>query len=57
MLVYIKLSPYLLYRTEQVMTAQVYFISGIDTGIGKTYATGYLAKLWNQQGTKPLPKN
>ncbi len=26
------------------MTAQVYFVSGIDTGIGKTYATGYLAK-------------
>ncbi len=36
------------------MTAQVYFISGIDTGIGKTYATGYLAKLWNQQGTKTI---
>ncbi|OTG64822.1 dethiobiotin synthase [Acinetobacter silvestris] len=32
------------------MTASVYFISGIDTGIGKTFATGYLAKLWNQQG-------
>ena len=36
------------------MIAQVYFISGIDTGIGKTYATGYLAKLWNQQGTKTI---
>lgn len=36
------------------MTAQVYFISGIDTGIGKTYATGYLAKLWNQQGIKTI---
>ena len=32
------------------MTGSVYFISGIDTGIGKTYTTGYLAKLWNEQG-------
>lgn len=36
------------------MTAPVYFISGIDTGIGKTYATGYLAKLWNQQGIRTI---
>lgn len=28
------------------MSSQTYFISGIDTGIGKTYATGYLAKLF-----------
>ncbi|MFU9046979.1 dethiobiotin synthase [Acinetobacter tibetensis] len=32
------------------MTADIYFVSGIDTGIGKTYTTGYLAKLWNAQG-------
>lgn len=36
------------------MTGPVYFISGIDTGIGKTYTTGYLAKLWNQQGKKTI---
>lgn len=36
------------------MSAPVYFISGIDTGIGKTYTTGYLAKLWNEQGTKTI---
>ena len=36
------------------MTAPVYFISGIDTGIGKTYTTGYLAKLWNAQGKKTI---
>ena len=36
------------------MTAPVYFISGIDTGIGKTYTTGYLAKLWNAQGQKTI---
>ncbi|WP_343595775.1 dethiobiotin synthase [Acinetobacter sp.] len=36
------------------MTAQVYFISGIDTGIGKTYATGYLAKQQLVQGKKAI---
>lgn len=36
------------------MTGSVYFISGIDTGIGKTYTTGYLAKLWNEQGQKTI---
>ena len=36
------------------MTGSVYFISGIDTGIGKTYATGYLARLWNEQGKKTI---
>ena len=36
------------------MSAPVYFISGIDTGIGKTYTTGYLAKLWNEQGKKTI---
>lgn len=36
------------------MMASVYFISGIDTGIGKTYTTGYLAKLWNAQGQKTI---
>ena len=36
------------------MTGLVYFISGIDTGIGKTYTTGYLAKLWNAQGKKTI---
>lgn len=32
------------------MSAQIYFVSGIDTAIGKTYTTGYLAKLWFEQG-------
>ena len=36
------------------MTGSVYFIRGIDTGIGKTYATGCLAKLWNAQGKKTI---
>ena len=30
--------------------SNVYFVSGIDTGIGKTFTTGYLAKCWNEQG-------
>ncbi|MDG9950199.1 dethiobiotin synthase [Acinetobacter ursingii] len=36
------------------MSDSVYFVSGIDTGIGKTYATGYLAKLWNTQGQSTI---
>ncbi len=32
------------------MTASVYFVSGIDTEIGKTFATGYLAKKWSSEG-------
>ncbi|MEB3767514.1 dethiobiotin synthase [Acinetobacter sp. MD2] len=32
------------------MSGQVYFITGIDTGIGKTYATGYLAQQYLAQG-------
>ena len=32
------------------MSGQIYFVSGIDTGIGKTYTTGYLAQLWFEQG-------
>lgn len=36
------------------MSGQVYFVSGIDTDIGKTYATGFLAKLWAEQGKKVI---
>lgn len=36
------------------MTGSIFFVSGIDTGIGKTFATGYLAKLWNQHGTRTI---
>ncbi len=34
------------------MNHNVYFISGIDTDAGKTYATGYLAALYNSQGIR-----
>jgi dethiobiotin synthetase len=36
------------------MSSQVYFVSGIDTGIGKTYVTGYLAKKWIEKGQKVI---
>jgi len=36
------------------MSGQIYFVSGIDTDIGKTYATGVLAKLWTEQGKKVI---
>ena len=36
------------------MSAAIYFVSGIDTEIGKTYATGYLAKLWTAQGQRVI---
>ncbi|KAA5676391.1 dethiobiotin synthase, partial [Klebsiella pneumoniae] len=38
------------------MSGQIYFVSGIDTEIGKTYATGFLAKLWTEQGKKVITK-
>lgn len=32
----------------------IYFVSGIDTNIGKSYATGFLAKLWNTKGIRTI---
>ena len=32
----------------------VYFVSGIDTDIGKSYATGYLAREWNAAGRRTI---
>lgn len=36
------------------MKSNVYFVSGIDTGIGKSYAAGYLAKMWNGNGVRTI---
>lgn len=36
------------------MKENIYFVSGIDTNIGKSYATGYLAYLWNQKGHRTI---
>ena len=32
------------------MSGKVYFVSGIDTEIGKTVVTGWLARQWLEQG-------
>ncbi len=36
------------------MKAPVYFVSGIDTDAGKSYATGYLARQWNRLGIRTI---
>ena len=36
------------------MTDNVYFVSGIDTDIGKSYATGYIARTWNSEGRRTI---
>lgn len=33
---------------------EIYFVSGIDTDIGKSYATGYIARLWNEHGRRTI---
>lgn len=36
------------------MKQNVYFISGIDTDAGKSYATGFLAHEWNKNGKRTI---
>ena len=36
------------------MENNVYFVSGIDTDAGKSYATGYIARVWNESGTRTV---
>lgn len=36
------------------MKQNVYFISGIDTDAGKSYATGFQAREWNKDGKKTI---
>ncbi len=36
------------------MRDNVYFVSGIDTNIGKSYATGFLAKEWIESGINTI---
>ncbi|MFU1858577.1 dethiobiotin synthase [Sphingobacterium sp. NGMCC 1.201703] len=36
------------------MKNNIYFVSGIDTGIGKSYATGLIAKQWNADGLRTI---
>ena len=32
----------------------IIFVSGIDTGVGKSFATGYIAKEWNAKGIRKI---
>jgi len=32
----------------------IYFVSGIDTEVGKSYVTGYIARIWREQGTRTI---
>lgn len=41
-------------KEEFRMKDNVYFVSGIDTNIGKSYATGYLARTWNAKGIRTI---
>ncbi|MDE6872057.1 MAG: dethiobiotin synthase [Bacteroidales bacterium] len=36
------------------MKENVYFVSGIDTDAGKSYATGWIARQWNAAGVKTI---
>ncbi|WP_455672477.1 dethiobiotin synthase [Phocaeicola sp.] len=36
------------------MKQNVFFVSGIDTNIGKSYATAHLARLWNEKGINTI---
>lgn len=37
-----------------MMKNNVYFVSGIDTDAGKSYCTGYIAKVWNESGIRTV---
>lgn len=36
------------------MKKNVFFVSGIDTNAGKSYATGFLAREWNKNGRRTI---
>ena len=36
------------------MKNNVYFVSGIDTNVGKSYATGFIARTWNSEGRRTI---
>ncbi len=36
------------------MNDNIFFVSGIDTDAGKSYATGYIAREWNRQGRRTI---
>lgn len=36
------------------MNKNIYFVSGIDTNIGKSFTVGYLARIWNEKGIRTI---
>ncbi len=36
------------------MKKKVYFVTGIDTDAGKSYATGFIARSWNEKGIRTI---
>lgn len=36
------------------MSGKIYFVGGIDTDVGKSFATGYLAREWNRSGIRTI---
>jgi dethiobiotin synthetase len=36
------------------MSGKIYFVSGIDTDAGKSFATGFLAREWNRSGVRTI---
>ncbi|MCM1178096.1 MAG: dethiobiotin synthase [Bacteroidales bacterium] len=36
------------------MKNNIYFVSGIDTNVGKSYATGWIARQWNEKGIRTI---
>lgn len=36
------------------MKKKIYFITGIDTDAGKSYATGFIARSWNEKGIRTI---
>lgn len=33
---------------------KIFFVGGIDTNVGKSYATGWIASVWNSRGTRTI---
>lgn len=33
---------------------KIFFVGGIDTNVGKSYATGWIASVWNSKGTRTI---
>lgn len=52
--IYLQRYYFYVIKTKRMKLKNVYFVSGIDTDAGKSYATGYLAKLWSEKGSRVI---